>query len=82
MRTILQWLDRGGRYVRQVVQYFTRTLTNLLSVIEAAHEMRYLTLRYGLANPEVKGRGPRPQEEPRSGMVDWGLDFAGEFQDL
>lgn len=24
--TILQWLDRGGRYVLHVVQYFTRTL--------------------------------------------------------
>ena len=56
MRTILQWLDRGGRYVRQVVQYFTRTLTNLLSAIEAIHEMRDLTLRYGLANPEVMER--------------------------
>lgn len=44
--------------------------------------MRYLTLRYGLANPEVMGRGPRPQEVPRLGRVDWGLDFVVEFQDL
>lgn len=82
MRTILQWLDRGGRYVRQVVQYFTRTLTNHLSVIEAIHEMRNLTLRYGLANPEVMERWHRFQWMPRTGMVDWGLNFVGEFQDL
>lgn len=24
--TILQWLDRGGRYISHVAQYFTRTL--------------------------------------------------------
>lgn len=80
MRTILQWLDRGGRYVRQVVQYLTRTLTNILSVIETVHEMMYLTLRYGLANPEVMERGLRPQKVLRLGMVDWGLDFVVEFQ--
>lgn len=26
-RTILQWLDRGGRYVLHVEQYLTRTLS-------------------------------------------------------
>jgi len=28
--TILQWLDRGGRYVLQVIQYLTRTLSQIL----------------------------------------------------
>lgn len=68
--------------MRQVVQYLTRTLTNILSVIETVHEMMYLTLRYGLANPEVMGRGLRPQKVPQLGMVDWGLDFVVEFQGL
>ena len=82
MRTILQWLDRGGRYVWQVVQYFTRTLMIIVSAIEAAHDRRNFTMRHGLADPEVVERGHYPQRVPRTGMVDWGLNFVGEFQDL